>query len=57
MFLRHGATCADTDTLADAAYDLILESGQAIHPIALAENGHDVPRLLMGEIERDGISV
>jgi hypothetical protein len=44
------ATCADTSKLADAAYDLILETGQAIHPIALSENGRDTPRLLFVHI-------
>jgi len=57
VFLRQGATCADTTKLADAAYDLMLETGQVIHPIALPDNGHDAPRLLLGEIERDGVSV
>lgn len=57
VFLRGGATCTDTAALSDAAYDLILESGEAIHPIALPEDGRGVPSLLLGEIVRDGIPV
>lgn len=57
VFLRGGATCADSAALSDAAYDLILESGEAIHPIALPEDGRGAPSLLLGEIARDGIDL
>lgn len=57
VFLRDRASCDDLMQLADVAYDLILETGQAIHPIALAEDGRDAPTLLLREIARDGIGI
>lgn len=57
VFLRRGSSWRDANALADAAYDLILESGERLHPIALGEDGSGASSLLLGEIERDGVPV
>jgi predicted nucleotidyltransferase len=54
-FLRGRASPRDTLDLADAAYDLIVETGQTIHPIALSEDGREANPLLLDRIELEGI--
>lgn len=55
VFLKGRATSKDTLLLADAAYDLIVESGQSIHPIALSEDGQEASSLLIERIEAEGV--
>lgn len=57
VFLRNGASSKDTLDLADAAYDLIVESGQTIHPIALSEDGSGASGLLLHRIDVEGVSL
>lgn len=57
VFLRGRASTRDTLDLADAAYDLIVESGETIHPIALSEDGEGASPLLLDRIEAEGIRV
>ena len=57
VFLRDGASSQDTLDLADAAYDLIVETGQTIHPIALSEDGRGASALLLDRIEVEGVSL
>jgi predicted nucleotidyltransferase len=55
VFLKGRASSRDTLSLADAAYDLIVESGEIIHPIALSEDGKGANPLLLDRIEAEGI--
>jgi len=57
VFLKDGASSRDTLRLADAAYDLIVETGQMIHPIALAEDGRGASLLLLDRIDTKGINL
>jgi predicted nucleotidyltransferase len=57
VFVRGPATTRDTLDLADAAFDLILESGETIHPIALAEDGAGVSPLLLDTIDAEGMAL
>jgi len=57
VFLKDQASSRDTFALADAAYDLIVETGDTIHPIALSEVGGDSNPLLLEQIASDGIPV
>ncbi len=51
------ASSRDTLTLADAAYDLIVESGETIHPVASSEDGLGVRPLLLDRIAAEGIGL
>jgi len=57
VFLKDGASNKDTLELTDAAYDLIVETGQMIHPIALGEDGHGASLLLLDRLDAEGISL
>lgn len=57
VFLKDGACSKDTLELADAAYDLIVETGQTIHPIALSEDGRGASPLLLHRIDVEGVSL
>ncbi len=57
VFLKGLASSKDTLALADAAYDLIVETGETIHPIALSEDGRGASPLLLNHIAMDGIRV
>lgn len=57
VFLTDAASSRYTMALADAAYDLILDSGQFIQPIALSEHEPPINRPLNDNIERDGIAI
>jgi hypothetical protein len=52
---RGPATARDTLDLTDAAFDLIVDSGETIHPIALAEDGDGVSPLLLDRINAGGM--
>ena len=56
VFLKGSASSWDTMALADVAYDLIVESGEFIQPIALSEQD-DMRGLLSQDIEADGIAL
>jgi len=51
VFLKDGASSKDTLELADAAYDLIVETGQTIHPVALSEDRRGASPLLLDRID------
>jgi predicted nucleotidyltransferase len=55
VFLKGRVSSKDTLELADAAYDLIVETGQTIHPIALSEDGQEASPLLLDRIEAEGV--
>jgi predicted nucleotidyltransferase len=57
VFVRGPTTTRDTLDLADAAFDLIIDSGETIHPIALAEDGDGVSPLLLDTIDADGMAL
>lgn len=57
VFVRGAAASRDTLDLADAAFDLIVDSGEIIHPIALAEDGDGVSPLLLDSIDAEGIAL
>lgn len=57
VFVSGPASSRDTLKLADAAYDLIVESGATIHPLALSEDGEGVSPLLLDRIVAEGIRV
>jgi predicted nucleotidyltransferase len=57
VFLKGRACSRDTLKLADAAYDLIVETGETIHPIALSEDGEGANPILLDRIEAEGIPV
>jgi predicted nucleotidyltransferase len=57
VFLKDGASSQDTLDLADAAYDLIVETGQTIHPIALSEDGQGANPLLLDRIDIEGVAL
>ena len=50
-------TPKDRRALADAAYDVLLESGVFIQPIALSSARFDEDSLLLGRIRNEGIPV
>jgi len=56
VFLKDTASSQEALALADAAYDLIVETGQMIHPIALAEDGRGASPLLLDRIDMEGIT-
>lgn len=56
VFLAGRASSRDTLRLADAAYDLIVETGEGIHPIALSEDGSGASPLLLDRIAADGVA-
>ena len=49
--------CGDHVGKADAAYDLIVETGQKIHPIALSEDGREANPLLLDRIQMEGVDL
>lgn len=55
VFVSGRASSRDTLQLADAAYDLIVETGETIHPVALSEDGEGVSPLLLDRIAAEGI--
>lgn len=55
VFLRGGADSRDLCSLADAAYDLIVETGEFIQPLALSAETHPTDRLLLRRIRAEGI--
>ncbi|WP_295408155.1 nucleotidyltransferase domain-containing protein [uncultured Thiocystis sp.] len=55
VFVAGRASSRDTRQLADAAYDLIVDSGETIHPLALSEDGHGVSPLLLDRIADEGV--
>ena len=55
VFVAGVASSRDTLQLADAAYDLIVESGETIHPLALSEDRHGVSPLLLDRIADEGV--
>lgn len=57
VFVAGRASSLDTLRLADAAYDLIVESGESIHPIALSEDGAGVSPLLLDRIAAEGVAL
>ncbi len=57
VILKGRASSKDTLELADAAYDLIVETGETIHPIALSEDGQGASPLLLDHIAIEGIRV
>ena len=57
VFLKGGASSKDTLELADAAYGLIVETGQTIHPIALCEDGGGANPLLLDRIQAEGVNL
>lgn len=54
VFLKGQASSKDTLEMADVAYDLIVGTGQTIHPIALSEDGQGASPLLLDRIEAEG---
>lgn len=57
VFLRQGATSQDVCHLADAAYDLIIERGQFIQPVAIGNESADDDLVLLRHIREEGIAV
>jgi predicted nucleotidyltransferase len=55
FFLKGGADSRDLCSLADAAYDLIVESGEFIRPVALAAGQSTAGRQILRRIEGEGI--
>jgi hypothetical protein len=55
VFLLGDASASDQCALADAAYDLIVESGQFIQPLALAFERAEDDTLLMRRIRHEGM--
>lgn len=55
VFVTGRASSRDTLALADAAYDLIVETGETIHPLALSVDGAGVSPLLLDRISAEGI--
>ncbi len=56
VFLRGGASSADVCRLADAAYDLIVDSGEFIQPVAFPESGARESTIL-ARIRAEGIAL
>jgi predicted nucleotidyltransferase len=57
VFVRGPATTRDTLDLADAAFDLIVDSGETIRPLALAEDGKGVSPPLLDRIDAEGVAL
>jgi predicted nucleotidyltransferase len=57
VFVRGPAPTRDTLDLADAAFDLIVDSGETIHPVALADDGNGVSPLLLDRIDAEGVAL
>lgn len=57
VFLRGGATARDLTALADAAYDLIEDSGEFIQPVALPLEGDGAEASFARRIRAEGIAV
>src|SRR5579883_2919380 len=57
VFLRGGAGFAELKALSSTTYDLLLETGQFIQPLALPVEREGEDSLLMGSIRRDGVVV
>lgn len=55
VFVIGRASTHDTLKLADAAYDLIVETGETIHPLALSEDGSGTSPLLLDRIAAEGL--
>jgi predicted nucleotidyltransferase len=55
VFLRGGADSRDLCSLADAAYDLIVETGEFIQPLALSAETYPTDRVLLRRIRAEGI--
>lgn len=57
VFLKGGADSSDLCALADAAYDLILETGEFIQPVAFPEKQSASSLAILRHIERQGLLV
>ncbi len=57
VFLKGGADSRDLCTLADAAYDLILETGEFIQPVAFAAGQPPYDLAILRQIEKQGVPV
>jgi predicted nucleotidyltransferase len=57
VFLGGGADSGDLSLLADAAYDLIVETGEFIQPLALAAGQPLAERQILRRIEGEGIPI
>jgi len=57
VFLKGGADSGDLSSLADAAYDLIVETGEFIQPAALAAGQLPAERQILRRIEGGGIPI
>jgi len=57
VFLKGGADSRDLCFLADAAYDLILETGEFIQPIAFPADQPACELAILRQIERQGVAV
>ena len=57
VFLTGAPTARDRGALSDAAYDLLLERGQLIQPIAIAAHRLDDGTLFLRRIRQEGITV
>jgi predicted nucleotidyltransferase len=57
VFLHNIPKMEDRRALADAAYDLILDSGQFLQPIALPIDRADEDSMFMRRIRQDGVSL
>ncbi len=54
VFVNHQVSSWDTLKLADAAYDLIVDTGQFIQPLALSDGEISLDDPIRKEIEREG---
>ncbi|MBF0354622.1 MAG: nucleotidyltransferase domain-containing protein [Alphaproteobacteria bacterium] len=57
VFLKNGADSRDLCTLADTAYDLILETGEFIQPLVFPADGPVSDLAILRQIERQGVVV
>jgi predicted nucleotidyltransferase len=57
VFLRGGATARDLTALADAAYELIEDSGQFIQPVAVPLEGADAETSFARRVRAEGMAV
>ncbi len=57
VFLTDNPNSKDRRALVDAAYDLIVESGQFVQPVAFSENKANSKLLLLQRIAEEGLPV
>ncbi|MBF0269251.1 MAG: nucleotidyltransferase domain-containing protein [Alphaproteobacteria bacterium] len=57
VFLKGGADSRDLCALADAAYDMILETGEFIQPVAFPADQPVSDLSILRNIERQGVAV